>query len=477
MVELQGVVGEREPEHARDPGQLLRSLAGLKSACVLYPDGHPSIDGHVEQVYGQAEELIGDRPGVEIDILRGIINVDGESQQQASRIYRRVIDELASIGVDSIHIDSNVTPREFRALGEYLAHRETKREPANSVAEQLKSAGVAHISLGRILPVDSYLPGQKWPEAPEEIFDADYRQSVDMAKDAFETFGRGFAPEASAIQNLLEVIAGRAAHSGVALSQVLALKSYENLTYMHSVNVTLLSLRLGERIGLDEPTRMALAEAALLHDVGKTRIPLEILTKPGALTDREFREIRGHPRMGAEILVGLEGLSPLTPVVALEHHIGFDGTGYPELASQRMPHPLSQIVSVVDIYESLTGARSYREPVTPDRACLTLARLAGKALNPALVKAFVSVVTFFPIGTVVRTTLGELGIVVNTFEDDALHPMIALVKESEPDAPHGDVVDLRLRGDDGSHVRQVAESLLADDFRFDIPQIITASAT
>jgi len=181
--------------------------------------------------------------------------------------------------------------------------------------------------------------------------------------------------------------------------------------------------------------------------------------------------------MGAEILVGLEGLSPLTPIVALEHHIGFDGTGYPDLATQRMPHPLSQIVSVVDIYESLTGARSYRDPVTPDRACLTLARLAGKALNPALVKAFVSVVTFFPIGTVVRTTLGELGIVVHTFENDALHPMIALVDESEPDAPHGDVVDLRLQGDDGDHVRQVAESLLADDFQFDIPQIITASAT
>ena len=160
MLELQGVVGERTPEQTRDPGQLLRSLAGLKSACVLYPDGHPSIDGHVEQAYGQAEELIGDRPGVEIDILRGIINVDGESQQQASRIYRRVIDELASMGIDSIHIDSNVSPREFRALGEYLAHRETERQPASSVAEQLKSTGVAHISLGRILPVDSYLPGQ-----------------------------------------------------------------------------------------------------------------------------------------------------------------------------------------------------------------------------------------------------------------------------------------------------------------------------
>lgn len=260
------------------------------------------------------------------------------------------------------------------------------------------------------------------------------------------------------------------------MSQVLALKSYENLTYLHSVNVTLLSVRLGERIGLDELTRMALAEAALLHDVGKTRIPLEILTKSGALTDREFREIRDHPRLGAEILIGLDGLSPLSPIVALEHHIGFDGSGYPDLGSSRKPHPLSQVVSVVDIYESLTGARSYREPVTPDKACLTLARLAGKTLNPALVRAFVSVVTFFPIGTVVRTTLDELGVVVRTFEDDTLHPTILLVSEDEPDAPTREIADLRLRGDDGRHIRQVAESLSADDFQFDVPSILRSTA-
>lgn len=475
MTDFQETLEQRTAESTRDPGQLLRSLAGLKAACVLYPDGHPSIDGHVEQAFLQAQELIGDRQRVEVDILRGIINVDGESQLQASRIYRRVIDELADMGIDSIHVDARVTPGEFRALGEYLARREIEQATSESVAERLASSGVSHISVGRILPVDSYAPGHQWPEAPEEIFDEGYRESVDKARDAFEHFGRGLAPGADTIQELLEVIVGRAAHSGIALSQVLALKSYENLTYLHSVNVTLLSLRLAERIGLKEPTRMALAEAALLHDVGKTRIPIEILTKAGALTDREFREIRGHPRMGAEILIGLEGLSPLTPIVALEHHMGFDGTGYPDLGPQRMPHPLSQIVSVVDIYESLTGARSYRDPVTPDKACLTLARLSGKALNPALVRAFVSVVTFFPIGTIVRTTLGEVGVVVRTYEDDALHPTISLVEEKEPDAPTQETVDLRRRGDDGKHLRQVAESLSADDFEIDIPHILRSA--
>jgi HD-GYP domain-containing protein (c-di-GMP phosphodiesterase class II) len=457
-----------------DAGQFLRSLAALKASCALYPEGHPSIDAHVEESYQRAHELIADSPRTEIDMLRGVVNLDGVASQKASRIHARAIEELASIGIESIHVDGHVSRAEFRSLGEYLAHPGNPGE-SQSVDATLRAKGIEHISLGRILPVDSFVPGAEWPEAPGEIFDADYRESVDRARDAFESFGLGSAPEASAIQQLLSVIVDKAAHSGVAMSQVLALKNYENLTYLHSVNVTLLSLRLGERVGLAESSRMLLAEAALLHDVGKTRIPLDILTKSGALTDRERREINSHPRMGAEILIELDHIASTSPIVALEHHIGFDGSGYPDLGPNRTPHPLSQIVSVVDIYESLTGARAYREPVSPEKACIALARLAGTALNPALVKAFVSVVTFFPIGSVVRTTQNELGVVVETFEDDALHPRIARVDEEQPDKDELEFLDLRDRDGQGTYVRQVAESLPAGAFAFDVPQILRSA--
>ena len=152
----------------------------------------------------------------------------------------------------------------------------------------------------------------------------------------------------------------------------------------------------------------ALVEAALLHDIGKTRIPLDIVKKPGALDRRERKLIEAHTTLGAEILVQIEGLRPLTPVVALEHHRGVTGTGYPDLGDA-VPHFMSQIVSVADIYEAITGARSYQDPTPPEHACLILARLAGQKLNANLVKAFVNAITFFPIGCVVRTNRDEIG--------------------------------------------------------------------
>jgi HD-GYP domain-containing protein (c-di-GMP phosphodiesterase class II) len=236
--------------------------------------------------------------------------------------------------------------------------------------------------------------------------------------------------------------------------------------------VALLAIRLGERLRMDQKELMVLAEAALLHDVGKTRIPVEILTKAGRPTEPEWRTIRRHPLIGAEILSQLEGLAPLTPVAALEHHVDFDGGGYPHLGEGRRPHAISQIVSVVDVYESVTGARSYRDPATPDQACLILARMAGEKLNPALVKAFVSVVTFFPVGTVIRTTRGELGVVIETHDDDALHPRIVIVEPGASDTGAGLQCDLRERDDRGAFRRDVLESVSSADHGVDVPAIL-----
>ena len=221
----------------------------------------------------------------------------------------------------------------------------------------------------------------------------------------------------------------------------------------------MLSLLLGRQLAFDEPTMAALVEAALLHDIGKTRIPLDIVKKPGALDRRERKLIEAHTTFGAEILVQIDGLRPLTPIVALEHHRGVTGTGYPDLI-EAVPHLMSQIVSVADIYEALTGARSYQDPTPPEHACLVLARLAGHKLNTHFVKAFVNAITFFPLGCVVRTNREEIGVVVRTNPADPLHPVLALV--------HGDHVepgrvDTGARDAAGGYERHILETMKPPD--------------
>jgi HD-GYP domain-containing protein (c-di-GMP phosphodiesterase class II) len=217
---------------------------------------------------------------------------------------------------------------------------------------------------------------------------------------------------------------------------------------------------LGKQVGLDEPTLAALVEAALLHDVGKTQIPLDLVRKPGALDTSERRTIEAHPTLGAEILIQTEGLHPLTPTVALEHHRGVKGTGYPDLG-EAIPHPMSQIVSVADIYEAVTGARTYQAPTPPEKACMILARMAGEKLNTGLVKKFVNTITFFPVGSLVRTNRNELGLVVETNRREPLHPVLALVDE-ETYTPTGRV-DTSERESSGGYARHITQSMPAPD--------------
>ena len=317
----------------------------------------------------------------------------------------------------------------------------------------------------------------QWPDAPAEDLDPAYAEAMVRTEQAFDTVASGKGLDAVTVRDLVKLLVHEVARSNVALSQILAIKNYENLTYCHSVNVAMLSLMLGKQIGLDEATTGALVEAALLHDIGKTKIPLEIVKKPGALDRAERKLIQAHTTRGAEILADTDGLHPLTPTVALEHHRSVKGGGYPDLGDGVVPHPLSQIVSVADVYEALTGARSYQEPRLPEQACLVLARIAGDVLNTAWVKAFVAAVTFFPVGSLVRTTLGETAVVVQTNPSDPLHPIVALMSETPLVDAHPDRIDTSERDESGAYERHIAATLPAEAHRAAVTNILQHAGT
>jgi HD-GYP domain-containing protein (c-di-GMP phosphodiesterase class II) len=296
------------------------------------------------------------------------------------------------------------------------------------------------------------------------------RESLQLAQAAFDDVASRRELDRVSVRDLVQLLIHRVARSNAALGHVLAVKQYENLTYVHSVNVSMLSLLIGRKVGLDDPTIADLVEAALLHDIGKTRIPLEILRKPGPLTTHERRQIELHSMYGAQILVHIGGLGPLTPTVALEHHRTVRGGGYPALGEGVIPHPMSQIVSVADVYEAITGARTHRDPSPPERACLILARVAGDQLSAPLVKAFVNTITFFPVGSFVRTSLDELAVVIRTREDDPLHPVVAVLRE-DLDGIRA-VTDTSRRSAGGAYERHVVETVAPPEGAPDLPGIL-----
>ncbi len=444
-------------DESPDPIALVKGVTALVRSTSLYPAGH----GVIQQALQALDDML--RPALEaeghvrLDVIADDVHLDGRAFRQESLAHPQAVRDFTALGLDSLHVDLGVTRDELAAVAAVLA----TRDPASAepVAPMLEARGVSHVSVGRLIPLDTRWRAQEWPDRPQGPLDPDYAESLRMAEEAFGGLAEGRAPGARAVRDLLQLLVAKVAHSHAALGQILAVKQYENHTYCHSVNVAILSLLLARQVGLDEATVAAVVEGALLHDVGKTRIPIGIIKKPSALSKRERRIIERHPAIGAAMLEPVAGLGPLTPTIALEHHRYWNGSGgYPEVGAHR-PHLLSQTVMIADVYEAATGARSYRPPLLPEQACLILAKFAGERLNPHLVRAFLNTVTFFPLGSVVRTSLDEVGVVIRTTPGDPLHPVIATVGGADPARTSGTEIDTSHRNGAGAYLRHIVETL------------------
>jgi putative nucleotidyltransferase with HDIG domain len=443
-----------------DPLFLLKGIASLRRLTGMYPAGHPAITQKLEEIDDPIQRHLQESRELRLDVIHGQAHLDGILFRGEGESHAQVLRELRDLGVDSIHMRAGVTREELLALSEFLWQLKDTRpsEAPASIDVQLAKRQIHHVTLGRLVPLDTRWRAAQWPDAPTGPIDPDYEQSAALTEQTFEHAAAGKGVNVGLVRDIVQLLMRKVAASSAALGQILAVKQYENLTYYHSVNVATLSLLIARQIGFDEGATAMVVEAALLHDIGKTRIPLETLRKPGALDKRERKLMESHTTLGAQILVEIDGLRALTPTVALEHHRGFDGSGYPDLGQGIVPHLLSQLVSVADIYEAMTGARSYQDPAMPEQACLVLARLAGTKLNTALVKAFINAVTFFPVGSVVRTDRDEVGVVVRTAQGEPLHPVIALIQSDRLPVARGEI-DTSVR-DGSTYQRHIVETIM-----------------
>jgi putative nucleotidyltransferase with HDIG domain len=451
-----------------NPLLVLRAFSALRRSVALYPPGHVVIDQVLGELQSAVEQALDATETLRIQIIAGNAHVDGYPYRVESAANAGVLEELSRLGVECLHIDRGVSASELAGVAQLLNELGDRKAESVSIGELLIERGVERVKITKLLPVGEQRERLfSWPDAPKGIDDPEYTGVLSSARQAIGPVFAGESLEAGAVRSLVEGLADQILDRRGALAAILGVKRYENHTYCHSVNVAALAVFLGRRIELDETTLSALAEGALLHDVGKRSIPREIISKPGKLTEHEWRIVKRHPVVGAELLAPISGLGAMTPTLALEHHRDFAGGGYPDLGDEK-PTPLSQLLSVVDVYEALTGARSYRPPLPPDEACLMLAKMSGDKLNPNLVRAFISLITFFPIGTAVRTSQGEVGIVIETCEDEPLHPTIVVVEREGAAVAPGYTVNTADRDERGGYLRHILETLPDSDAALEV---------
>lgn len=214
------------------------------------------------------------------------------------------------------------------------------------------------------------------------------------------------------------------------LINLVDIKSMDNYTYEHSINVTVLAIILGMELKYDKKKLTELAVGALLHDVGKVFIPKELLLKPGKLSDSEYETIKHHTTRGYEYIKSDETISFTSSSIALQHHERVDGTGYPQGIKEDKIYEYAKVVSIADVYDALTSDRPYRRAVSPNEAVEFIMGAAGRYFSYSMVNSFIKKIVPYPEGTIVRLSNGDIGVIEEINIDFPLRPRIKVIKRT-----------------------------------------------
>jgi putative nucleotidyltransferase with HDIG domain len=251
-------------------------------------------------------------------------------------------------------------------------------------------------------------------------------QSKQEVASMFHEVRMGQALNASAAMPIVEEIASSVTRNPGALISLARLKNKDNYTYMHSVAVCALMVALARQLGLTESQIHQAGLGGLMHDIGKTKTPLEIINKPGNLTEAEFKVIQNHAEDGHKILLNSQGMSDIVLHVCLQHHEKVDGSGYPGKLGNEQIDIYSKMCTVCDVYDAITSVRAYKKGWEPAEAIRKMAEWSNHFFDNRIFHAFVKSVGIYPIGSLVRLASNRLGVVIDQSESSLLTPVLTV---------------------------------------------------
>ena len=344
--------------------------------------------------------------------------------------FAYLIELYSSWGIDGLTFFDGLTDAELMNLLTILAR--DKERTAEHLSERLDQAGVMNVEVN-LVGGEATRPSVI---APVEAYAACIQMGQEFIDPTAET------PEASIrqLRHVTQVAVDQILEAPQSLIALTTIKDFEQYLIYHSTNVAILSVVLGQRLGLSKSRLGELCLAGILHDIGKLVVRPEVLDKAGPLDAAEWVEMRRHPSLAARSLLDQPRLTPAgmrSVVVAFEHHLHYDMSGYPRTRLKTSVSLFGNIVSLVDVYDAMTTARGYRRSnVTPYEALNFLIEKSGSLFDPMLVKLFAEVMGLYPPGTVVELTTGELAVVseppaTGTPLD---RPRVRVMEGGEPDA-------------------------------------------
>ena len=404
--------------------ELVRRLAAATRGATLYAPEHPIVQRGVLAVASLCRATLQKAPSLIVGVIGDEFVVNGSRLHKSAATLVGFARELRAQDVEKITVSEGVTDDDLRAFVIELSDRRNRMP----LGRRLESKGVRRIAIGRIAVDETKEP--TGIAAARRV----YASAVETAQALWEQARAGDQPDPNVARKIIDSLARLVSQDRTSLMALTALKRYDNYTFTHMVNVSVLAMAQARSLNLDGPLLREFGFAALMHDIGKVNTPLEILNKPDKLTSAEFDVMKQHVVDGAHILRRTPEMPALAPVVAFEHHLRQDLSGYPENIGHRDLNLCTQIVSIADVYDALRSNRIYRDGLPSERIRAIMTQKENPAFNTPLLRRFINLMGLFPVGTLVRLETDEIAVVVREHPSDPFRPRIKVLFDETGEA-------------------------------------------
>src|SRR5438309_4110418 len=448
-------------------GEFLIVLYTTLRSLKLYPIENTQVQRALDDLAAATKHLLDVERELEVRLQGEFIFVNStrlrlDLDNYAS--FSHILSVLRQCGVGAVRMDEGVDRKQLQVFVSLLLSYSAREANPNKVfelAQKLQDGGVTLIS------VEPPLETEEDVEETERLKEAakrTYARSVAVTKEVINSIRLGRTANVKKVKRAVQAIVDQVLNNESSLMGLTTLRDYDEYTFTHSVNVCIFSVALGRKLGLTKLQLYDLGIAALFHDVGKSRVPLEVLNKQGGLSDEEWRIMQAHPWLGVLTLFGLRGYGEIPyrgMIVAYEHHMKTDLTGYPKSLRARDLSIYSKIVAVADGFDAATSRRVYQTvPIQPDQVLKEMWENPRRGYDPIVVKAFINLIGIYPVGTCVILDTYEIAI-VHSANPDVTHvhrPVVRVVTTPEG-APHqpGFLADLAQRDAQGNFPRTIVK--------------------
>jgi HD-GYP domain-containing protein (c-di-GMP phosphodiesterase class II) len=443
---------------------LLAFYTALRSL-KLYPLENTTVQNSLEDLDAVARKLLDLEGELEIRMSGDFIFVNStrlrvELDNYAS--FSHILAMFRAFDIGALRIRPGIEKREwqvFLSVMLSLAERGAAEEQMEELQDRLEQGKVVHLELDRPLPEGGSTEQSR--HAAKQV----YAQGVAVTKDVIGSIRMGRTARLKRVKRAVQLVVDQVLNNETSMLGLTTLRDYDEYTFTHSMNVCIISVALGRKLGFSKVQLCDLGMTALLHDVGKARVPPEILNKAGKLDEHEWKVIQGHPWFGALTLFSMRAYEEIpyrSILVAHEHHMKIDLTGYPKVVRPRTLGIFSRIVAVADAFDAATTRRVYQTvPVEPDEVLREMWENPKRGQDKVLVKALINLVGVYPIGTCVILDTFEIAVVAGASADrqQLNRPIVrvALDAEGGPVPLPGIEVNLSEKDESGAYRRSIVK--------------------